>query len=760
MGRIMDDPAIRPWSRKKKEVAAAAAEAGKREPGLISVIALPKDDRSSERKSDCIWRASGSRQTDRHVVETYAAKTAPSTPLRRSSANTPTSRAESPPPLRADASLPLHSRTHIDSAVPVKASSLSTSHHLTVPPPKDPVNDHISSSPLKPTEAVKMDSPMLAELSSTLTSAQATVADLREQLNMFNSTVANSQAQLQAAVDELRRKKKDEDADRADLKVKMKHLEENKRQAESAKREAEKKLKSAVTLRDAVLERCDLMQREMTRMREEMQEYEEAIKESKANTESHARTTGEAIEHKEEQLTGLDEELANEVTENADLAAKVLQAAETLQALIDSSPQPVSEYANVPAPSPGEQGGLQGGAGGQQTPYSNRMYPFSYSFPDSYAPLGPVHATQLHQHHAQSANPQGHDFRSFSASGNVFRRTASGNVTTTTSITETPYRQSSPFRDISGYEGFGPLGAPVPAGFSDGRHSSFLEPEEPGSPNVMSSSFTANLLPQGLFRSLEGDQTPQDVKTELDDRVDILDLDPANLELPKSPERSEDHSGQTPKPASSDPVSHNVDSTGGQGSKESAEDPASLQVSLDEASRKLAEFHDETDGPRPRRWFSSSKLKGPVDGVVLENGTAGHLNDLFGMPLAQTISNESLLVPGGGFDNNPFAPSAAEKRALRWGSIGKWAGGARQTSAPHEVGGPYKQHLGSLPNSARASSVDLNNNGARQAWEHAGPSAISSVIGAVPQEKRSFKLWSLGKKSAKEEPGSGSSIWN
>ena len=50
MGRIMDDPAIRPWSRKKKELT-AAGELGKREPGLISVVALPKDDRSPERES-------------------------------------------------------------------------------------------------------------------------------------------------------------------------------------------------------------------------------------------------------------------------------------------------------------------------------------------------------------------------------------------------------------------------------------------------------------------------------------------------------------------------------------------------------------------------------------------------------------------------------------------------------------------------------------------------------------------------------------
>jgi hypothetical protein len=51
MGRIMEDPALRPWSRKKMEVATAAGESGKREPGLISVVALPKDDRLPERES-------------------------------------------------------------------------------------------------------------------------------------------------------------------------------------------------------------------------------------------------------------------------------------------------------------------------------------------------------------------------------------------------------------------------------------------------------------------------------------------------------------------------------------------------------------------------------------------------------------------------------------------------------------------------------------------------------------------------------------
>jgi hypothetical protein len=47
MGRITDDPSVRPWSRKKKE-ALNAGDGGKREPGLIGIVALPKDDRSQD----------------------------------------------------------------------------------------------------------------------------------------------------------------------------------------------------------------------------------------------------------------------------------------------------------------------------------------------------------------------------------------------------------------------------------------------------------------------------------------------------------------------------------------------------------------------------------------------------------------------------------------------------------------------------------------------------------------------------------------
>jgi hypothetical protein len=584
---------------------------------------------------------------------------------------------------------------------------------------------------------------MLADLVASLSGAQSATAELRDQLDSLNSTVASSQAQLQAVVDDLRRKKKEEDSDRTDLKTKMKHLEENKRQAESAKREAEKKLKTAEGKRDAIRERIEKMRREIEEMKAEMDNCKESIAQSKNAMVAHDKAVMEESESRESELVTLDEELSTEISENADLATRVSQAAETLQALIDNSPQARTDYAyegagahvaDLPLYGSGQ---LGYGVNNQIRPYSA-----SYSFPENYSGSGhPQHNQQTHHHALPN---KAHDYRPFQSS-NLFNNVNSTDI----------MRNSSPFRDISGYEGFGPMAASH--GFSDRAEDTFLDAEDPGSPGVlMSSSFTANLLPQGLFRSLEGDQTPMDAKTELADPMDILALDSAALELPDSPYKSEEQAIETPTAGSPDVTTAAI-AQHSQGSKESEDDPSALQMSLDEASRKLAQYDSEEEGPRPRRWFSGNKLN--AHSGEAENMSASQRNSLFGLPLAQTISNESLLVPGGGFDNNPFAPSAAEKRALRWGSIGKWAGGVRQTSAPMGTGGPYNQHLNSLPASARSSSVDLNNN-ARTAWDQVSAPPISSVIGAVPQEKRSFKLWSLGKKSAKEEPGSGASIWN
>lgn len=670
----------------------------------------------------------------------------------------------------------------------------------------------------KPTVDVQ-DSQMIAELDSSLKSTQSTIAELRQQLSAFNSTVASSQAQLQLSVDELRRKKKEEDADRQELKQKMKQLEENKRQAEAARREAEKKLKTVENQRDAIRQRIDKMQNEIEGMKADMEQCNDSIEQSRLATEQHTAETENSIKAKELELEELDRGLMVEVSTNAELATKVVQAAETLQSLIDNSPQQSHPVQSSAGENTGNQVGIVPGRNHQAPVFTlgdNSFQPSSHFFPLSSGPVEEFVPSQARQFHPGNTFNPGRGAHNVSLpSSERYGHQASLNGSQPES-----YGRSSPFqpnhsRHHNNYgsgslTNFGPPTVP-------------FESEEPGSPSVlMSSSFSAdNLLPQGLFKSLEGDQTPLvGSQSELDDSLDLMEhLDPATYELPRSPDKPEsslslnepsnrvpESTSFTPRAISPDASANRqslgqergVDSQHGQnGLSGGVEVNSSHQANLDEASRMLSQYtgQDEDVTTKSRRWFSGSKIgAGRAGDVTNSAADARNGSDIYGNPLAQTVSNDSLLVPGGGFDNNPFAPSAAEKRALRWGTLGKWAGvggtagTARQasdgsTSHAHDMDhhhrpyGPSAHghaHFPSPPSSARASSVDLNNQQARSAWDQAGahdsgvtagssgsPRNVPSMInGAVPQEKRSFRLWSLGKKSAKEEPGSGTSIWN
>lgn len=87
------------------------------------------------------------------------------------------------------------------------------------------------------------------------TAITAAIADLQQQLASLKISTDSTQQHLQLQLEELRTRKKDEDSLRADLKGRMKALDEGKRLAEAAKRDAEKRLKSAQSVREALQKR-------------------------------------------------------------------------------------------------------------------------------------------------------------------------------------------------------------------------------------------------------------------------------------------------------------------------------------------------------------------------------------------------------------------------------------------------------------------------------------------------------------------------
>lgn len=610
------------------------------------------------------------------------------------------SRPESPPPLRSDASLPLHIR---DESTKPK-------------PSQKPPNSEFIKQEEKRHSGIDPDSPVIRELTSSLTAAQKSVADLREQLASFNASIANSQAQLHISVEELRRKKKDDDADRADLKIKMRGLEENKRQAEGARREAEKKLKSVEAERDIILGRIDKMKREIAEFKHEMDDCSSAIRIARNETHEHEKTTREEMDASRREIAELEDLVAQDSHLNGELAAQVADAVDALQALINNSPQaPFVPYNRE------EHDEMARGS----NPATPEVAQFQHNRLPASAPT--PFPTNFRDPYSQAyAYPSGQPQRmSTQATASIMRDPAQQYRNNMTTL------PPPAFRDLTGYEGFGPLGAPVES-----------EIEEPGSPiGNMSSSFTANLLPQELFRSLEGDQTPSESRADLEDPWDTMEFqEPAQETAPHAPD---DKWAPTPKAVSPAPAQQQAAGVSNDPSPEESRNSPALNAGL--LHRAIQHMDHDTRSDAPRRWFSSSKLNALDASSPFSGYNSNDRHSTLGFPLAQTTSNESLPLPNAGY-TNAFAPSAAEKKTLRWSSLGKWGNvnqGRQET--PFANPSPFQPTEGAV---GRSISAEHN---AKYAWEHAVVEKEEPNSG----ERKSHRFFSLGRRG-KEGESSGS----
>lgn len=111
----------------------------------------------------------------------------------------------------------------------------------------------------------------MTKIIQEIAKSQAAVQELRDQLNAFQSQTFASQSSLRIALEEQRNRKKQEDAARLDVKARTKTLEENKRNADAGKRDADKKLKAAQTARDFAINRIQRLSSEITAMHQRME---------------------------------------------------------------------------------------------------------------------------------------------------------------------------------------------------------------------------------------------------------------------------------------------------------------------------------------------------------------------------------------------------------------------------------------------------------------------------------------------------------
>ena len=529
------------------------------------------------------------------------------------------------------------------------------------------------------------DSPLVVSLKADLTSAQLTLSDLKHQLQLHESSTDST---LTSTLEELRNRRKEDDAERQELKSKTKSLEEQKRQAESARRDAEKKLRAVEALRDGLESKIAAARAGAVETRENMDQSERNVRSIQEEGARHVVETLDNVESKRKELSRMEAELVDLESRNEHLAELVKEAEDRLKVATESGARASPEEEMMMMAAAYEAAAQEGYLSQTQNQWAHQAAAYM----------------------AEAGMPYlGQDYTA--------RPTTRTTTSATTAVTTTANQQH---HDLTGFEDFGPgvrdrpkpqppfdpplapLGhsatAPPPsAPFSHSTnqqvrsldiHTPEAVEEEgvdeigPGSPNGIS------FLPQGLFRSLEGDATPLDLEGQESGGSDSGD------ELWRSPRPehslpvSASESRRLLPPSSTTPPaaagSGPVPATGvGAGAGPGPVLPAGLPAL-----------------PGPRRWFSGS---GSAANSISGSASVENLGFSFMQPPG-TISNDSLV----NFDPSrpsPFAPSASEKNALKW-PLSRWARGNNPAAAPPNAATTAQ----STPDaSARSSSVDLGN---------------------------------------------------
>lgn len=506
------------------------------------------------------------------------------------------------------------------------------------------------------------DSPLVVSLKADLTSAQATLSDLKSQLQLHESTTDST---LTSTLDELRNRRKEDDSERQELKSKTKSLEEQKRQAEAARRDAEKKLRAVEALRDGLESKIAAARTGAVETRENMDQSERNVRSIQEEGARHVVETLDNVESKRKELSRMEAELAEMESRNEELVVMVKEAEDRLKVVTESGARASPEEEMMMMAAAYEAAAQEGYLHQNQNQWAHQAAAYMAEAGMPY--LGQDYTARSTTRTTSAApNNQHHDLTGFEDFGPGAR--------------EREYQPPSKSSQPAFHPPLAPLGhsatAPPPS-FShpsttqqvrshdiptthtpEASEEEAVEEIGPGSPNGIS------FLPQGLFRSLEGDATP-------------MDLDLEGQESGGSD--SGDELWRSPQP-------------------EHSSQPVSVSTSASESKRLLPPSSTTPPAgvpsgptlsglpalPGPRRWFSGGSGSASTDNV---SGPFSFMHP------PGTISNDSLV---GNFDPSrpsPFAPSPLEQTALKWSS--RWSRGNAQKPTPDP--------------SARSSSADLGN---------------------------------------------------
>ncbi len=195
------------------------------------------------------------------------------------------------------------------------------------------ITENPSAPPSQSSSTSFEHSPAIADVLRQITNAKSSVADLRSQLTECQRSATQSKTTLQQELDAHRHRKRQEDASKAELKTQTKNLEESKRNAEGIRREAEKKLKAAQSLRDIATQRMEHLDTRILQQHKELAEDREFISYHKQRVGEEEREFAEALEQKRLEIKAAEDQAQTLNQRSRELEEKLASGREKLRML-------------------------------------------------------------------------------------------------------------------------------------------------------------------------------------------------------------------------------------------------------------------------------------------------------------------------------------------------------------------------------------------------------------------------------------------
>ncbi|KAF9807583.1 hypothetical protein IEO21_08143 [Rhodonia placenta] len=241
-------------------------------------------------------------------------------------------RSTTPPPLPKSASLPLHAprvptsppkldRSSTHTPGQIQSSNVTDNLRLNTP-------TNVAYAP--PPTSLFDQSPAIAEVLRQITQTRDAVRDLRAQLTDFRASAAESHSNIQADLEAQRTRKRIDDAARLELKTQTRALEDAKRAAEGGRRDAEKRLRAAESVRDNAARRAERLGQEISTLRARAAEDEAAVVRVKEEGEAAADETRKAMDVKRNEIKVTENVIAALNARAKELEEKIAQEEERL----------------------------------------------------------------------------------------------------------------------------------------------------------------------------------------------------------------------------------------------------------------------------------------------------------------------------------------------------------------------------------------------------------------------------------------------